>query len=69
MIQLLVVDDSEMDRDIYQHALKRRMEVPYQITEVDNGEQGLTHLGEELDAVLIDYYLPDMTGLEFKRHI
>ena len=65
MIQLLVVDDSEMDRDIYQYALKRQLKVPYHITEVDDGKQGLAHMGEALDVVLIDYYLPDMTGLEF----
>ena len=64
-MQLLVVDDSFIDRDIYRYTFNKSLQLPHQLLEAETGEAGLAYLGKPVDCVFIDYYLPDMDGLEF----
>ncbi|MEB3356834.1 MAG: PAS domain S-box protein [Synechococcales bacterium] len=63
---LLIVDDSPEDRELYRRYLKRNQDYAYTILEADLGQQGL-ELWERHrpDAALLDYWLPDLNGLEF----
>ncbi len=63
---LLIVDDSEVDRAVYRRYLGKNPYFEYEIVDFETGKEALqwceTHTP---DLLLIDYYLPDMTGLEF----
>ena len=63
-IQILVVDDSPQDREVYKRYLNKKFK--HQITEAESGEEGLEIL-ENLapDIILLDYLLPDCSGLDF----
>jgi signal transduction histidine kinase/FixJ family two-component response regulator len=63
---LLIVDDCIEDRKIYSRYLLKAPDRVYQILEVSLAEDGLA-LCQDLnfDAILLDFCLPDMTGLEF----
>ncbi|RCJ41375.1 histidine kinase [Nostoc punctiforme NIES-2108] len=63
---LLIVDDSPEDRELYRRYLLRDRESSYIILEATLGQQGLELWQQhQPDAVLLDYRLPDMDGLEF----
>ncbi|MBW4522001.1 MAG: PAS domain S-box protein [Scytolyngbya sp. HA4215-MV1] len=67
---LLIVDDSPEDREIYQRYLLRDQACSYTILEAELGQQGLDLWHQhQPDAVLVDYRLPDMDGLEFLSHL
>lgn len=61
--KILVVDDSEMNREILIEMLKEEFE----IIEAENGEQGLESLkkyGKKISVVLLDIVMPVMDGFE-----
>ncbi|MCC5614602.1 PAS domain-containing protein [Nostoc sp. CHAB 5836] len=63
---LLIVDDSPEDRELYRRYLQRDREYSYKILEATLGRQGLELWQQhQPDAVLLDYRLPDLDGLEF----
>jgi PAS domain S-box-containing protein len=63
---LLIVDDSPEDRELYRRYLLRDREYSYSILEAALGKQGLELWQQHHpDAVLLDYRLPDLDGLEF----
>lgn len=63
---LLIVDDSPEDRELYRRYLLRDREYSYTILEATLGQQGLELWQQhQPDAVLVDYRMPDMDGLEF----
>ncbi|MEH1916379.1 PAS domain-containing protein [Nostoc sp.] len=63
---LLIVDDSPEDRELYRRYLLRDREHSYTILEATLGQLGLELWQQhQPDAVLLDYRLPDMDGLEF----
>ncbi|MEH2179678.1 response regulator [Nostoc sp.] len=63
---LLIVDDSPEDRELYRRYLLRDREYSYTILEATLGQQGLELWQQhQPDAVLLDYRLPDLDGLEF----
>ncbi|MEH2050139.1 PAS domain-containing protein [Nostoc sp.] len=63
---LLIVDDSPEDRELYRRYLLRDREYSYTILEATLGRQGLELWQQhQPDAVLLDYRLPDLDGLEF----
>ncbi|CAN1209100.1 hypothetical protein TUMEXPCC7403_02685 [Tumidithrix helvetica PCC 7403] len=65
---ILILDDSESDRLIYRRFLPKleNGQDRFQIVEFDNGEDALTWCNQQMpDIFLIDYFLLDMTGLEF----
>lgn len=66
-IRLLIVEDEEPIRWM----LRRRFEERgYEIVEADHGQAALDALaGTVFDVVLLDYRLPDMTGLDVLRAV
>ena len=63
--KVLIVDDSKPDRKIYQRYLLKDNNQHYQISEASCGEQALEIFkNNQFDIVLLDFRLPDMTGLQ-----
>jgi serine/threonine protein kinase len=62
---LLVVDDSEMNRDMLRRRLERK---GYRIITAENGEQALELVAREaIDLVLLDVMMPGLSGLDVLR--
>lgn len=60
--RLLVVDDSEMNRDMLSRRLRR---VGYEVEVASDGQQALEMVGgNSFDAVLLDVMMPGISGLE-----
>ncbi|MBN3927206.1 PAS domain-containing protein [Nostoc sp. NMS4] len=63
---VLIVDDSPEDRELYRRCLLRDREYSYTLLEATLGRQGLELWQQyQPDAILLDYRLPDLDGLEF----
>ncbi|MBW4520195.1 MAG: response regulator [Scytolyngbya sp. HA4215-MV1] len=63
---LLITDDCAEDREIYREYLSSDPEQSYQILEAASAEVGLElYQKKRCDAILLDFSLPDMSGLEF----
>ncbi|NHC35116.1 hybrid sensor histidine kinase/response regulator [Scytonema millei] len=63
---LLIVDDCPEDRKIYRRYLLKDPRQSYQILEADSAKDGLAIYQEKYcDLILLDFYLPDMSGLDF----
>jgi len=63
---ILIVEDSPEDRELYRRYLLRDRDYDYTIIEASLGEEGLNLWQQhQPDAVLLDYRLPDLDGLEF----
>lgn len=61
-LSILVVDDDEDLRDLLERFLKKR---GYIVNHAEDGEEALAAAEEdEPDIVLLDIYLPKMSGLE-----
>ncbi len=64
--RLLIVEDDLVDRIACRRALAADREHAYQVFEADTGQDGIAlALAERPDGILLDYHLPDLTGLEF----
>ncbi|MCB1563684.1 MAG: response regulator [Alphaproteobacteria bacterium] len=64
---LLIIDDDEADRALYKAFLEKAAAPlqTYVFHEASSGKDGVVKFGEtHPDCVLLDYNLPDMTGLE-----
>ena len=65
--RILVVEDDEFLRELYDELLKGE---GYDITLAVDGEEGLNHISEVgFDLIILDIMLPKMDGLEILRHI
>ncbi|MDL5591907.1 response regulator [Bacillus subtilis] len=66
-IRLLIVDDNVATR----YALRRRLERHgYEVLEAGTGGEGLALIAsEELDALILDVNLPDMSGFDIVREL
>lgn len=65
-LQVLLVDDSEADRDLFSSMLKRAMPESCSITQAATSLEGLALLDRALfDCIILDMMLPDISGLEF----
>ncbi|WP_158292169.1 hybrid sensor histidine kinase/response regulator [Paracraurococcus ruber] len=63
---LLVVDDNDIDARNYGVLLRRKAPRAFSIVTASDGASGLALLREgRFDCLLLDFRLPDMTGLEF----
>ncbi|CBN59136.1 MULTISPECIES: PAS domain S-box protein [Kamptonema] len=63
---ILIVDESSGDRELYRRYLLRDREYDYTILEAGMGQQGLDlWQQQQLDAVLLNYRLPDLDGIDF----
>ena len=66
---ILVVEDDEAVAASYQHILKRSLEYDYRIKSVTSAEDALESVKKAgtFDVILLDFYLPGITGGEFLR--
>ncbi|MFM7427144.1 MAG: ATP-binding protein [Elainella sp.] len=63
---LLITDDCQEDREVYREYLSGDPDQVYQFIEAGSAEVGLALCQKQhCDAILLDFRLPDMTGLEF----
>ncbi|MBI4783087.1 MAG: GAF domain-containing protein [Oscillatoriophycideae cyanobacterium NC_groundwater_1537_Pr4_S-0.65um_50_18] len=63
---VLIVDDSPEDRELYRRYLLSDRDYTYTFLEASSGQQGLALWRQhQPDAMLLDYRLPDLNGLEF----
>ena len=64
--RLLIVDDDETDRRLYRRLLARRTQNAFEVEAAVDGAAGIAALrAREFDCLLLDFSLPDGTGLEF----
>ncbi len=62
---ILIIDDSAEDRAVYRRYLSKQTYPNYRMIESESGEEGLEKLESiQPDLMLLDYLLPDFTGLE-----
>jgi signal transduction histidine kinase len=67
---LMIVDDCAADRKIYRRYLVKDPSQSYQFVEAPNAESGLAlYQRSPSDIVLLDFCLPDMSGLEFLERL
>lgn len=65
-ITLLVVEDSEADRELYRRILKRCTDRSFVYLETYSKEEALKYFEERKpDCLLLDYNLPGFTGVDF----
>ena len=65
-INLLIVDDRESDREFYKECLELEPEYEYLISEASSVAEALDLASSnDYDCILLDYRLPDRTGLDF----
>jgi signal transduction histidine kinase len=64
--RLLIVDDDETDRRLYGWLLARQAPGAFEIEQAQDGATGIAALRDrKFDCLLLDFSLPDVTGLEF----
>ena len=69
-LTVLIVDDSPEDRQAYRRYLLQDQEYSYTILEEESGEGALTLCRQfQPDAILLDFLLPDLDGLEFMAEL
>src|SRR6478609_5844406 len=66
--KVLVVEDNPEDREFCKRILEKRKDLHFKIYEADSVENGLKISRENnLDCILLDYQLPDASGIDFIR--
>jgi PAS domain S-box-containing protein len=61
---VLIIDDSPEDRELYRRYLRHDCNYTYTVLNAELGQQGFDLWQQyQPDAVLLDYYLPDLDGL------
>jgi signal transduction histidine kinase len=67
---VLIADDSQPDRDYLAWQLRRTLQPPPLVLEAESSADALAILDRRpVDAVLIDYLLPDMDGLDLLSRV
>ncbi len=70
VLRILIIDDSEDDRDLYRRALQKSVTARYEIQEAETGDAGLKRVEErEPDCILLDYSLPGQNGIEVLKRV
>jgi CheY-like chemotaxis protein/DNA-directed RNA polymerase subunit RPC12/RpoP len=65
-LRILYVEDDLNDQAILRRSLDKNLKIKFSLITADTGAKGLEKIKEEKpDLVLLDYRLPDMTGLDF----
>jgi len=69
-IRILYIEDSPDDQLILKRSLKEKMPIDYELITADTATKGLNKIEKEtFDLLLLDYRLPDMTGIELVQEI
>jgi diguanylate cyclase (GGDEF)-like protein/PAS domain S-box-containing protein len=69
-LAVLVIDDSADDRLVYRRYLSRAGADSFTVREAENAAAGLAAIAEAVpQLVLLDYQLPDSTGLDLLRQL
>lgn len=69
-IRILLVEDSEEDRELYKRRMKMRNDLFFEVTEASTIQQGLdAYRNWQFDCCLVDYNLPDGDGTTFIKQI
>lgn len=67
---LLIVDDCAEDQAVYKRYISKTFQQQLSIQTMEKGELALDFLKTNpVDCILLDYQLPDMTGLDFLRKL
>jgi len=70
IFKILIVDDNPDDVMLYERILKHDPDADYHLSSVEMGEDGVEQYRLiQPDAVLLDYNLPDLDGIEFMRKL
>jgi PAS domain S-box-containing protein len=65
-LTILIVDDNRADRETYRRYLLQASDRQFVVLEAESGEEGLKLCRRQKpDAILLDFLLPDLDGLEF----
>jgi two-component system chemotaxis response regulator CheY len=69
MTKVLLVDDSAVMRKIIQRNIKETGLIVDEYVEAGDGKQALEKVSDsgELDLILLDWNMPNMSGIEFVR--
>jgi CheY-like chemotaxis protein len=69
-IRILYVEDNPDDQLILKRSLREKMPINYDLITVDTAAKGLDKIEKEnFDLILLDYRLPDMTGIEIIQEL
>ena len=69
-VRALVIDDSQVMRNIVMQCLGRSGLGEFEFTEAGDGEEGLKKFSPtSIDIVFVDWNMPVMTGIEFVRRL
>jgi CheY-like chemotaxis protein/predicted RNA-binding Zn-ribbon protein involved in translation (DUF1610 family) len=69
-LRILYVEDNPDDQLILKRSLKEKMPLDYDLVTVDTAAKGLNKVEKEsFDLLLLDYRLPDMTGIELIQEL
>jgi len=63
---ILVIDDDPSIRDLIQALLEN---FGYTSDTAENGREAVAKLSQAYDAIVLDYFMPDITGLTVLGHI
>ncbi len=68
---ILIVEDEPAIAQTFQHVLKRSLEYNYQVQVLSSAEEALDAIKKigEFDVILLDYYLPGLTGGDFLKSL
>jgi len=67
MINILVVDDSQVMRNIVKSTFAE-MKIPFLCLEAEDGEKALEQLNKnDVTVVFLDWNMPEMDGIEFLK--
>ncbi|WP_367154797.1 PAS domain S-box protein [Methylomonas sp. HYX-M1] len=65
-IRLLLVEDDQIDRMACRRALAQHQDCEFVLFEAETGNEGLNYArNESIDCILLDYHLPDISGVDF----
>jgi len=69
-MKILIVDDSKAMRMIVRRTLRQAGFEAHDVEEASNGREALTKVeGYAPDLVLSDWNMPELSGLDFLRHL